>query len=129
MPDLSAGERFARSLLAKDWSTVSDVLDPQIDFRGLTPSRPWEASTSQDLIDDVLAQWLGPDDEVYEILHITSDHVLRRERVAYRFRVKSGDGDYVCEQTAYFDHDGARITKLRILCSGFLPTADAEVAH
>jgi hypothetical protein len=125
--DLSAGERFARAFLAKDWHEVAEVLDPDIDFRGLTPGRPWEASCASDLIDDVLTQWLEPGDTVSEILGITSDHVLRRGRIAYRFRVKSGQDDYVCEQTAYFDQQGDRIKTLRILCSGFLPT-DAEFA-
>jgi hypothetical protein len=126
--DLSAGERFARSFLAKDWSTLEEVLHPQVDFRGLTPGRPWEASTARELIDDVLRQWLEPGDEVYETLGITTDHVLRRGRVAYRFRLRSGGDDYVCEQTAYFDQQGDRIKKLRILCSGFLPASDAEIA-
>jgi hypothetical protein len=126
--DLSAGERFARSLLAKDWDRVAEVLDPQVDFRGLTPGRPWEATSANEVIEDVLSQWLGPGDDVYEVLDITTDHVLRKGRVAYRFRVRSGGDDFVCEQTAYFDQRDDRITKLRILCSGFLPAGDAEVA-
>jgi len=45
-----------------------------------------------------------------------------RQRVVYRFRVRNPGGDYVCEQTAYYDTDEDRITKLRILCSGFVPS-------
>jgi hypothetical protein len=126
--DLSAGERFARAFLAKDWNKVAEVLDPEVDFRGLTPGRPWEASSASGLIDEVLTQWLEPGDTVYEILAITTDRVLRRGRVAYRFRVKSGGDDYVCEQTAYFDQQGDRIEKLRILCTGFLPASEAATA-
>lgn len=121
--DLSAGEQFARALLAKDWDGVEDVVDPQVDFRGLTPSRPWEASTARSLVDDVLRQWLEPGDDVYEVLGISTEEVLGRGRVVYRFRVSSGGQDYVCEQTAYFDQDEDRIKKLRILCSGFLPSS------
>ena len=126
--DLSAGERFARSFLAKDWSKVAEVLDPEIDFRGLTPGQPWQASSARGLIDDVLSQWLGPDDDVHEIVDVSTDNVLSRGRVAYRFRIRSGGDDYVCEQTAYFDQDGDRIKKLRILCTGFIPMSEASVS-
>jgi hypothetical protein len=63
----NVGERLAAALLAKDWDGVAAVLDPAIDFRGLTPGRPWEAN---------------------------------------------------------YDADGDKITKLRILCTGFLPSAN-----
>jgi hypothetical protein len=53
----TVGERFARSLLSKDWEAMAAVLDPGV------------------------------------------------------------------EQTAYYDTQDNRITKLRILCSGFLPVA------
>jgi hypothetical protein len=39
----NVGERFAISLLARDWEGVKAVLDPAVEFRGLTPGRLWEA--------------------------------------------------------------------------------------
>jgi len=48
--------------------------------------------------------------------------------VVYRFRLRNPDGDYVCEQTAYYDEAKGRITNLRILCTGFLPSTDDRVA-
>ena len=48
--ETTAGERFARALLAKDWNGVAAVLDPNVDFRGLTPGRAWEASTAGERI-------------------------------------------------------------------------------
>jgi hypothetical protein len=121
--ETSVGERFARAFLAKDWDAVTGVLDPAVDFRGLTPGRPWEAATADDVIQQVLSQWLEPTDDVYEVIDVASDRVVDRERVTYRFRVRNPDGDYVCEQTAYYDTDSERIVKLRVLCSGFLPRA------
>ncbi len=117
------GERFARSLLSKDWSGVAAVLDDHIDFRGLTPGRQWEATDVGAVIDGVLKQWFEPSDEVYEILAVNCDRVVDRERVVYRARLRNGGGDFVCEQTAYYDTANGRITTLRILCSGFLPAA------
>jgi hypothetical protein len=117
------GEQFARSLLAKDWSGVAAVLDDHVDFRGLTPGRQWEGTEASAVIDGVLKEWFEPSDEIYEILAIDSDRVVDRERVVYRARGRNDDGDFVCEQTAYYDTADNRITKIRILCSGFLPAA------
>jgi hypothetical protein len=50
-----------------------------------------------------------------------------RNRVVYRFRARKPDGDYVCEQTAHYDEAKGRITNLRILCTGFLPSTDDRV--
>jgi hypothetical protein len=123
MTEKTVGERFARAFLAKDWAAVAGVLDPSVDFRGLTPGRAWEAATADELIQLVLRQWLEPTDDVYEVLDVATDRVVNRERVTYRFRVRNPDGDHVCEQTAYYDSDAEKIVKLRVLCSGFLPSA------
>jgi hypothetical protein len=122
-PQTSIGERFVRSLLAKDWIGVENIIDPAVDFRGLTPGSPWEATSAKSLIASVFQVWFEPDDDIFEIVAVTSDHILTRNRIVYRFRVRNQSGDYVCEQTAYFDEQGDKIAKLRILCSGFLPTA------
>jgi len=127
-PDVSVGERFVQALLAKDWTRVEGAVDPGIDFRALTPGRPWEATTRKDLIEEVFQQWFGPSDDIYEILAISTDRVVGSNRVVYRFLARKPDGDYVCEQTAYYDEAKGRITNLRILCTGFLPSADGRVA-
>jgi hypothetical protein len=111
------GERYAAAFLAKDWDGVRAVLDPAVDFRGMTPGQVWEAKTSDDLIDQVLRRWVEHDD-IYDVLEVSSGQVVDRQRVAYRFRFRNPSGDYVCEQTAYYDTDAGRITKLRLLCSG-----------
>jgi hypothetical protein len=125
--DVSVGERFARAVLAKDWGLVEGVVDPEIDFRALTPGRPWEATAQKGLIEEVFQQWFGPSVDIYEILAISTDRVVGRNRVVYPFRARKPDGDYVCEQTAYYDKAKGRITNLRILCTGFLPSTDDRV--
>lgn len=37
------GAESARALAAKNSSRLLELLDPEVDFRGLTPSRSWEA--------------------------------------------------------------------------------------
>jgi hypothetical protein len=124
----SVGERFVQALLDKDWTRVEGAVDPEIDFRALTPGKQWEATTRKDLIEGVFEQWFGSRVEIYETLAISTDRVVDRNRVVYRFRARNPDGDYVCEQTAYYDEAKGRITNLRILCTGFLPSADGRVA-
>jgi hypothetical protein len=46
------------------------------------------------------------------------------ERFAAALLAKDWDGDYVCEQTAYCGADAGKITKLRILCTGFVPSGN-----
>jgi hypothetical protein len=122
-PDVAVGERFVQALLAKDWTRVGSSVDPKIDFRALTPGMPWEATTRKELIEEVFQQWFGPSDEIYEILAISTDRVVGRNRAVYRFRLRNPDGNYVCEQTAYYDQAEGRITNLRILCTGFMSSA------
>jgi hypothetical protein len=98
------------------------LLDPAIDFRGLTPGQPWEAKTPDDLVEQVFTHWFEPSDDIYEALDISAGQIVDRQRVVYRFRVRNPGGDYACEQTAYYDADADKITKLRILCSGFVPS-------
>jgi hypothetical protein len=38
------GEQFARALAAKDFTRVSELLHSEVDFRGMTPRRFWEAT-------------------------------------------------------------------------------------
>jgi hypothetical protein len=117
----NVGERFASALLARDWDGVKAILDPAVEFRGLTPGRVWEARTADDLVEQVLSQWYECQDDAYEVLDIATGQVEDRQRVVYRYRLRDPDGEYVAEQTACFDADAGRITKLRILCSGPVP--------
>ena len=71
----------------------------------------------------MLTKWIEPSDDVQEVIDVATDRVVDRERVTYRFRVGNADGDFVCEQTAYYDTDAGKIVKLRVLCSGFIPAA------
>ena len=42
--DAGLGKAFAEALARKDFADVAALLDSEIDFRGLTPGRSWEAS-------------------------------------------------------------------------------------
>jgi hypothetical protein len=119
MPD-ELGQRFARALAEKDRAGLLDLLDPHVDFRGLTPNQVWEADSAVQLVDDIiLGAWFEDDDHIDALEDVQLGSVIDRHRVSYRLGAVTPDGPFVVEQQAYFDTSGDRITWLRILCSGF----------
>jgi hypothetical protein len=117
----TAGAEFARAFADKDFDRIRDLLNPEIDFAGLTPSRHWQASSPDDLIGSVLQVWLDDTDDVQELEHVETDVVGGRERVGYRFTVHNPKGRFVVEQQAYLDAPDGRIAWMRVVCSGFRP--------
>jgi hypothetical protein len=115
------GKAFAEALAAKDFPTLSALLHEEIDFRGLTPRRHWEASAPDDVIQGILRQWFEDSDHIDELVHVETDAVGDRQRVAYRFHVTNPDGRHVVEQQAYLQERDGRIGWMRVLCSGFRP--------
>lgn len=120
-----AGERFARALAAKDSATLRSLIADTIDFQALTPGRHWQAATASEVVDQiVLGKWFEPDDDIQRLESVSTSQLPGREHVDYRLRVRNADGDHVVEQQAYYNTDGARITWMRVLCSGYLKLGD-----
>lgn len=114
------GESFARAIAAKDASALLAVLSPDVDFRAMTPSRFWEASSAETVVNDViLGKWFEPTDHVDGVDAIECHTVGDCEHVSYRFRVTNDDGAFSVEQQAYYETGGDRITWLRIMCAGY----------
>jgi hypothetical protein len=120
----SLGVAFAKALAAKDFDGVRALLHPEVDFRGLTPSRDWVASDPDAVIGTVLRQWFEDDDEIEALLKLESDAFADRERVGYRFRVRNPEGLFEVEQQVYIGEVDGRIGWLRSVCSGFRPVAE-----
>ena len=113
------GADFARALAAKDSGRLLELLHPEIDFRGLTPNRSWEASGRDAVISMLLGEWFEDSDEIEALEGLEGDVVADRDRVGYRFSVTNPDGRFLVEQQAYlFARDG-QIEWMRVLCSGF----------
>jgi hypothetical protein len=117
------GSEFAHALAAKDSSRLLELMDPEIDFRGLTPSRSWEASGPDAVLSVLLDDWFEPKDEIQGVEQLDGDVVVDRERVGYRFSVRNPDGSFLVEQQAYLSGADGRIDWMRVVCSGFRPAA------
>jgi hypothetical protein len=119
--DSPLGRAFVEALAAKDFERLTTLLDREIDFRGLTPGRAWEATDSNALVDGILRQWFDDSDEIERVLAVETDSFADRERVSYRLRIHNPDGQFIVEQQAYYAARDGRITWMRVLCSGFRP--------
>jgi hypothetical protein len=115
------GPQFATALAAKDFDRVRALLHPEIDFRGMTPNRVWEAGDPDLVITEILQQWFEPSDEILSLDAVETAEVGDRERVGYRFSVRNPDGLHSVEQQAYLEERDGRIGWMRVLCSGFRP--------
>ncbi|MFN8216801.1 MAG: hypothetical protein U0R71_09420 [Solirubrobacterales bacterium] len=120
------GEQFARALAEKDFDRLMTLIDPDLDFRGLTPRRAWEADGADALVAEVLRQWFEDDDEIEALEKLETDSFADRERVGYRFRIRNPEGRFLVEQQVYLSADAGRITWMRTLCSGFRPLAEPQ---
>jgi hypothetical protein len=119
--DPPLGRAFVEALGAKDFERLTTLLDPEIDFRGLTPRRAWEATGSNAVVEGILRRWFEDSDEIKQVLAVETDSFADRERVGYRLRIHNPDGQFVAEQQAYYTARDGRITWMRVLCSGFRP--------
>jgi hypothetical protein len=115
------GTDFARALAAKDAVAIRELIHPEIDFRGLTPNRAWEASDRDELISILLESWFEADDEIEALESVETDTLADRERVGYRFSVTNPDGRHLVEQQAYLEDRDGKIAWMRVVCSGFRP--------
>ena len=112
----------ALPISAKDRTRLCSVLGDPIDFRALTPQRYWEATSADEVVDQIiLGEWFDPGDHIQELCSVTTADVSDRHHVAYRMRVRNADGESYVEQQAYYRTNGDRIDWLRILCSGYRP--------
>lgn len=119
MTNSGLGGDFARALATKDFDRISELLHPEVDFRGLTPRKQWEAAEAGAVIDEILRQWFEPSDEIRSLEQLETDAFADRERVGYRFRVDNPDGRFVVEQQAYLSERDGKIGWMRVVCSGF----------
>jgi hypothetical protein len=117
----SLGDAFAAALAAKDFDRIAELLHPEVDFRGLTPRRDWEAGDAETVIGEILRQWFEDSDEIEALLAVETDAFADRERVGYRFRVRNPEGLFEVEQQAYLAERDGRIGWMRTVCSGFRP--------
>jgi hypothetical protein len=117
--DATLGRAFAEAFAAKDLAQIETLLHPEVDFRGLTPNRAWEAKGAEQVLSDVLQPWLDDFNDGAKLVEVASHSFANTESLTYRFTGGDAEGPFVCEQHAYLTEDGGRINWMRLVCSGF----------
>jgi hypothetical protein len=123
---MGIGEDFAQAVAAKDRAAFDRLLAADVDFKGLTPRRLWEAADAAGVTAVYFDSWFEPSDEIVALADTQrGEPVADTERVSYRLEVSNDDGPHVVEQQAYFRTTDGRISHLRVLCSGYRPRPEA----
>lgn len=114
----SAVDGLVGAIVARDLPRAASLIDPDIDFRAMTPRRIWEAEDPAG-VEDVLRAWLADPEE--EITAVEPTEPLRVEdtlRVGWRVHGRDREGPFVYEQQAYAREQDGLIVWLRVMCTG-----------
>lgn len=119
---MGIGGELAAAIAAKDHAALTGLLAPDIDFRALTPGRPW-LGINPDEVADAFDQWFGPDDRIENMAGVREgEDVADTHHLSYRLELRNDRGRWIVEQQAYYRlDDEGRVGFLRVLCSGFRP--------
>jgi len=121
---ITAGERFARAIAARDAAALRALLADPVSFTALTPGGPWQADSASEVIDEIiLGRWFARV-LVMELQSVGTGQVADCQQVGYRLGVRTADGDFLVEQQACYGTEDKRIAWMRILCSGYQPTGE-----
>ena len=115
------GAAYAQALAAKDAGALRALLHPEVDFRGMTPARFWEATGPGEVLQVLFGSWFEDKDEIRSLEHVDTDAFADRERVGYRFAIENPEGRFLVEQQAFLTERNGRIGWMRVACSGFRP--------
>jgi hypothetical protein len=114
-------DAFVQAVVARDFTRARDLLHAEVDFRGMTPNRIWEAEGPAD-VEGALRLWLDdPEEHVERIDALDTAAIQDTVRTGWLVHATGADGPFVFEQQVYARaHDG-RVDWLRVMCSGPRP--------
>jgi hypothetical protein len=116
------GATFVTALVDGDAPRLAATLAPDVQMRALLPPGTIEV-LGADAVAGKFVGWFGSAEQL-ELVRSDSEPVADRLHVSYRLRVKrTGDPWKVVEQHVLCSHDGASITALDLVCTGFRPDA------
>lgn len=119
MPDV--GTQLVEALVDGRFDDVQGMLDEDVDFAGLVPSRLREGKGRDETM-AIFRMWFDPSERPRLEEVAAGAPVQDRRHVRYRVRNVLDDVEHVFEQHAYYDvSPDERITWMRVVCSGQIP--------
>jgi ketosteroid isomerase-like protein len=116
---LETGRAFADAYAAGDCSRVEVLLDPDVRYREITPSRMVDATGRAAILDEV-REFLDRYDR-HETLEVEAWQVGGRVGARTLWRLHRGEEIEVVEWCEYVTVRDGRITALDVVCSGPMP--------
>jgi hypothetical protein len=114
---------FLECLAAQDFTRLGGALTAGARLRALLPGGPREWAGAETIAGQ-FACWFGSTED-FEIAETAAGKVGDRLHLRWRLRLRAerlGPGWFTVEQQAYADTGGdGRITRLDLLCTGYLP--------
>jgi hypothetical protein len=128
VPESAPAGSFLDGLACQDFARLGDALAADACLRALLPSGLWEWPGA-DAIVHRFERWFG-DTEDFEFVEAAVGEVGGRLHLHWRLRLRAerlGSGWFTVEQQVYADTGaGGRITRLDLLCTGYLPEGDGH---
>jgi ketosteroid isomerase-like protein len=111
-------EGFVEAIIARDFPGAQALLHREVDFRGMTPKRMWDAEDPAG-VEEVLRAWFEhPDRDVERVEPTEPTAVADTVRVGWRVYGTEGNGKFVFEQQAFLREEGGKVVWMRVMCSG-----------
>lgn len=112
---------LADAIVDLDFERIRGLLDPDIDFRGMTPKKVWEADGPAE-VESAMRQWFqNPVREVEAVEATEPTRVHDTWRVGWLVSGHEADEAFSFEQQAYVRENEGRIVWLRVMCTGPRP--------
>ncbi|HUF85573.1 MAG TPA: nuclear transport factor 2 family protein [Acidimicrobiia bacterium] len=111
-------------ITAQDFAGLQTALAPDVHLRALLPDglREW---TGADIVAARFERWFGHTEQ-FAVVERHAGEVGGRVTLRWRLRLQAerlGAGWFVVEQVAYCDANEREVTRLDLLCTGYLPEA------
>jgi hypothetical protein len=122
-PQFTLAGSFLEGLAGQDFARLGDVLAADARLHALLPGglQEW---TGAKVIAGRFAGWFG-DTEDFDLVEAIVGEVGGRLYLRWRLRLRAqrlGPGWFIVEQQVYADTgEGGRITRLDLLCTGYVP--------
>jgi ketosteroid isomerase-like protein len=114
---------LVKAVVARDFLGAQALMDPEVNFRAMTPKRTWEADDPPG-VGEVLRAWFEhPEREVERVEPTEPGSVEDTARVGWRVYGTEAGKPFVYEQQAFLREDGGKVVWMRVMCSGPRPAA------
>ena len=125
----SVAEQFLACLARREFDAIETILAGNVWFRALLPKSLREVNTAAEAVSAMRGWFEDADDFV--VLNMDSEPATNRHRILYRFLLRpewDPEHQYVIEQVGYVRVRQGVISRIDLVCTGFVSVAEADGA-